>query len=137
MELVTDLFTYTCESLLTLFQEDGQSDYYTWFMRLLTAGNMRRQEERFAPFITDPLFTDMESYCRREVEPMGKECEQLQVIALAEYLGVVIRIEYMDGHPFDADQGLNHILVPEGEGEAAAPSVCLLYRPGHYDILYM
>lgn len=133
------MFTHTCESLLSLFQEDGQSDYYTWFMRLLTAGSIRRQEERFSPFITYPLFTDMESYCRSEVEPMGKECEQVQVIALAEYLGVVIRIEYMDGHPFDADQGLNHILVPEGDGQSSSRghSVSLLYRPGHYDILYM
>lgn len=31
------------------------------------------------------------------VEPMGKECEQLQIQALTEYLGVTVRIEYLDG----------------------------------------
>jgi hypothetical protein len=36
-------------------------------------------------------------YCQREVEPMGKECEQVHVIALTEYLGVGVCIEYMDG----------------------------------------
>ena len=136
--LLAELLTaHTPASLLALFQEDGESDYYTWFMRLLTALSMRRQEERFAPFIMDPLFTDMASYCSREVEPMGKECEQVQVIALAEYLGARIRIEYMDGHAFDEDKGLNFVLVPE-EGAEAPPrfTVCLLYRPGHYDVLY-
>ena len=84
---------------------------------------------------------------------MGKECEQVQVTALAEYLGARIRIEYMDGHAFDAASGLNFVLVPEegagagagagadagvgAETEAAARfTVCLLYRPGHYDVLY-
>lgn len=36
-------------------------------------------------------------YCQREVEPMGKECEQVHVIALTEYLGIAVRIEYLDG----------------------------------------
>ena len=59
------------------------------------------------------------------------------MIALAEYLGARIRIEYMDGHAFDEDKGLNFVLVPE-EGAEAPPrfTVCLLYRPGHYDVLY-
>jgi len=40
---------------------------------------------------------DMTSYCAREVEPMGKECEQLHIIALTEYLGLKVSIEYLDG----------------------------------------
>jgi hypothetical protein len=39
VELLAGLFSHSADSLLALFQEDGQSDYYTWFMRLLTAGN--------------------------------------------------------------------------------------------------
>jgi hypothetical protein len=38
VELIESLFTYSRDTLLAQFQEDGQSDYYTWFMRLLTAG---------------------------------------------------------------------------------------------------
>ena len=38
LELLNDLFTYSLESLLNQFQEDGSSDYYTWYIRLLTAG---------------------------------------------------------------------------------------------------
>jgi ubiquitin thioesterase protein OTUB1 len=113
VDLLENIFSYTSDSLLSLFQEDGQSDYYTWFMRLLTAGKMRIEEERFSPFIADPLFTDMESFCRREVEPMGKECEQIQIIALAEYLGVTIRIEYLDGRYvlFYSMYHISHLLM--------------------------
>lgn len=60
-------------------------------------GKMRSEEERFTPFISDSTFTNMEAYCKKEVEPMGKECEQVQIIALTEYMGVGVRIDYLDG----------------------------------------
>ena len=28
---------------------------------------------------------------------MGKECEQVQIMALTEYLGIGVKIEYLDG----------------------------------------
>ena len=62
-----------------------------------SSGKMRSEEERFAPFILDSTFTNMEAYCKKEVEPMGKECEQVQIIALTEYMGVGVRIDYLDG----------------------------------------
>ena len=36
--LIRDLFTNTREKLFSDFQENGDSNYYTWYMRLLTAG---------------------------------------------------------------------------------------------------
>ena len=36
-------------------------------------------------------------YVKREVEPMGKECEHVQVLALTEYLRVRVKMEYLDG----------------------------------------
>lgn len=164
IELLEDLFSMTPVQLLGSFQEDGHSDYYTWFMRLLTAGAIRGQGSRFLPFLSDDVtistvLTGGESdeevalaimnYCRAEVEPMGKECEQVHIIALAELLGVVISIEYLDGHAFEVDRGLSRVVFNESEvvrgaaqGERrrleyfAAHPVCLLYRPGHFDILY-
>jgi hypothetical protein len=62
---------------------------------------MRKEAERFAPFLGEGFglsaSDDVEAYCKREVEPMGKECEQIQIVALIEYLGVVTEIEYLDG----------------------------------------
>lgn len=40
---------------------------------------------------------DVYAFCTAEVEPMGKECEQLQIIALSEYLGISVEIAYLDG----------------------------------------
>lgn len=61
------------------------------------AGYLRRHEQRFFPFVDGGQDLDMASYCRREVEPSGRECEQLQVIALTESLGLRVAIEYLDG----------------------------------------
>jgi ubiquitin thioesterase protein OTUB1 len=60
---------------------------------------------------------------------MGKECDHLQIIALTSALGVPVRVEYMDRG--EGDQ-CNHHHFPED----STPVVTLLYRPGHYDILY-
>ena len=58
---------------------------------------MKTQSERFLPYILDDYTYDIETYISREVEPMGKECEQVQIMALTEYLGIGVKIEYLDG----------------------------------------
>ena len=62
-----------------------------------TTGQLRRQAERFFPFVDTGVDIDMAGYCSREVEPMGRESEQLHIIALTEYLGLRVAIEYLDG----------------------------------------
>lgn len=54
------------------------------------------------PFIEGNYF-DMNSFCAGEVEPMNKECEQIQIIALTEYLNVPVAIEYLDGRYVEVD----------------------------------
>ena len=95
---------------------------------------MRRNADKFFPFIPEGVAADMKGYCEREVEPMGRECEQVQIIALADYLGCRVQIHYLDGHPFDEAKGLTVHRFPHEGG--SGPLVSLLYRPGHYDILY-
>jgi len=103
---------------------------------------MRRQADRFLPFIDDvsAMTGNMAAYVEREVEPMGKECEQVQIIALTEYLGVPVKIEYLDGRNFDSASGLNVFETDNPSGNSSSSSfktgVTLLYRPGHYDVLY-
>jgi hypothetical protein len=38
MELLENLFQQSRDTLFLQFQEDGHSEYFIWFMRLLTAG---------------------------------------------------------------------------------------------------
>ena len=57
---------------------------------------MKKDGDRFLPF-ADGLYFDIHEYCKCEVEPMNKECEQLQIVALSEYLRIPVKIIYLDG----------------------------------------
>jgi ubiquitin thioesterase protein OTUB1 len=96
LEILSELFQQTRESLLEMFQQGGKADYLTWYMRVLTAGQLKREPDRFLPFV-EGLYYDIDSFCKAEVEPMDKECEQIQIIALTEYLGITVEITYLDG----------------------------------------
>ena len=70
------------------------------------SGYLRRNADRFLPFVEcsfvgedrdRDIGGDMARFCSQEVEAMGRECEQVQVMALAEALGVQVEIEYLDG----------------------------------------
>ena len=135
IELLDKLPTMSNSELYDSFQEGkGSPDEYTWFSRLLTSANMRMHRERFLPFLEDvaALTGDIESYLQREVEPMGKECEQVHIIALTDFLGVRCVIENLDGHEFKDALSV----YDTNEGGDPIYTVALLYRPGHYDCLY-
>ena len=135
LDLLSTLPTTSKGDLLEAFQEEGSGDYYTWYMRALTAARLRSCAERFFPFVADENTFDMKTYTEREVEPMGKESEQVSIMALAEYLQVQVHISYVDGHACPPST----ITLPSSDSGAAgdaAMDVRLLYRPGHYDILY-
>jgi ubiquitin thioesterase protein OTUB1 len=125
-----------------LNEENSLSDYATWYLRILTAMHLKSDPDRFLPYLEGSLFDTysntssnnnmddiISSFCRLEVEPMGKECGMVQVIALAEALGVRVKIEYVDGHDVIPT---THTVGPED----SKIILTLLYRPGHYDILY-
>ncbi len=96
--------------------------------------------------------TDMavDEFCSKCIDPMGEESEHVQVVALTNALHVPIRVVYLDrstmavsapsntcdssDSPLTAD---THDFIPEGCSVSADDTrVHLLYRPGHYDILY-
>ncbi|RWW20940.1 hypothetical protein GW17_00014924, partial [Ensete ventricosum] len=82
-------------------------------------------------------------FCKASVEPMGEESDHVHIIALSDALGVPIRVVYLDRSSCDpgAPTVNHHDFMPN---ESSASNVCLLprprvtllYRPGHYDILY-
>ena len=114
----------------------------------MTAAQMKSNPEKYLPFVmADDNYADIPSFCSREVEPMGKECGMVQVSALAECMGVKVIIEYMDGRELklnklnNNDEVVVHHVFGEGnnedgEDDERKTSITLLYRPGHYDILY-
>lgn len=84
-------------------------------------------------------------FCKSSVEPMGEESDHVHVTALSDALGVPIRIVYLDRSCDDKGSvSVNHHdFTPAARDDAAnansgciQPFITMLYRPGHYDILY-
>ncbi|XP_067680303.1 ubiquitin thioesterase OTUB1-like [Haliotis asinina] len=113
--------------LVTSFNDQGLSDYFVVYLRLLVSGHLQKESDFFINFIEGGR--TVKEFCGQEVEPMGKESDHIHIIALTSALGVGVRVEYMDRNEGPT---CNHHDFPEG----SRPSIHLLYRPGHYDILY-
>lgn len=60
---------------------------------------------------------------------MYKESDHIHIIAMSTALGTGVRVRYMD-------RGAGTDVTAHDFPEGSTPSVHLLYRPGHYDILY-
>lgn len=87
---------------------------------------------------------DVDAFCRRYVDPMDEESDHIQIVALTDALRVPLRVVYLDrsgsGGPTTGGAPATpvvdmHDFAPEG-AVGREPSVHLLYRPGHYDIVY-
>ncbi|KAJ9462451.1 Ubiquitin thioesterase otubain-like [Diplonema papillatum] len=116
----------TPASLHARFQ-DQLSDWIAYYCRFAASCYMQTNEDMFAPF----LDTDVKTYCTQNIETVGCEFDQCAIIALANALRTVVKIEYFDLSPSDA---CNCHTFPEDD---KTPLVHLLYRPGHYDLIYL
>ncbi|KAL7978208.1 hypothetical protein Chor_014747 [Crotalus horridus] len=117
----------TLSELLASFNDQSTSDYLVVYLRLLTSGYLQRENKFFEHFIEGGR--SIKEFCQQEVEPMCKESDHIHIIALAQALNVSILVEYMD-------RGEGGTTNPHVFPEGSEPRVYLLYRPGHYDILY-
>lgn len=62
----------------------------------------------------------------QEIEPMDKESDHVQMMALSSATGICLRV-------FCMERGQASSITIPSDG---TPLIHLLYRPGHYDILY-
>jgi len=111
------------------FSSSPVCDYLTVFLRILTAAELVKNSAFYSNF----LFSEDQSiteFIKLEVEPMGKEADHLQITALATAIDVGVAVVYMDR----GDTTVEHEF-PEGKG-AGGYLIKLLYRPGHYDVVY-
>ncbi|XP_058092905.1 OVARIAN TUMOR DOMAIN-containing deubiquitinating enzyme 1-like [Magnolia sinica] len=123
------------------------SDYVVMFFRFVTSGEIRRRSEFFEPFVLGLTNGTVDQFCKASVEPMGEESDHVHITALSDALGVPIRVVYLDRSSCDAG-GVNvnhHDFIPAAGdpqngtcdgSDPPKPILTLLYRPGHYDILY-
>mmetsp|Transcript_6626 Transcript_6626/g.20170 ORF Transcript_6626/g.20170 Transcript_6626/m.20170 type:complete len:265 (+) Transcript_6626:166-960(+) len=119
------------DALFMDFNSPSVSNWIICYLRFLTSGWIQADAQKFLPFIGDgdPSF-DLQKYCQSTIEGMNKESEQVHILALAEAVGLPVRVEYLD----QSEGDLNHHDMPD---DALTPvALYLLYRPGHYEILY-
>ncbi|XP_065346976.1 ubiquitin thioesterase otubain-like [Cloeon dipterum] len=110
-----------------IFNEQGYSDYVVVYLRLITSGQLQKEAEFYQNFIEGDR--GVKDFCHHEVEPMYKESDHIHIIALSSALGVGVRVVYMD-------RGVESEVIAHDFPDGCQPRVNLLYRPGHYDILY-
>lgn len=111
-----------------IFDDASVDGYLVAFMRCCCGAYLRAHASEFEPILPSG-FGSVDEFVKTEVDPMFKDCEYLQVVALSRALNVPLSIVYLDqsdGPP-----------VTHSFGDASlAEKVTLLYKPGHYDLLY-
>lgn len=115
------------DELHKIFNESGYSDYVVVYLRLITSGQLQEDADFYQNFIEGNR--TIEEFRHLEVEPMYKESDHIHIIALCTALNVGVRVEYMD-------RGEGGYVKAHDFPEGKDPKIFLLYRPGHYDILY-
>ncbi|KAG6791390.1 hypothetical protein POTOM_000509 [Populus tomentosa] len=136
-----DFFALFLEQLDDVLQGNENS------IRFVTTGEIRKRSQFFEPFIFGLTNTTVEQFCKSSVEPMGEESDHMHITALSDALGVPICVVYLDRSSCDAGvvSVNHHDFVPapgnppsatSASSESINPFITLLYRPGHYDILY-
>ncbi|PKA53899.1 Ubiquitin thioesterase otubain-like [Apostasia shenzhenica] len=149
-QLESVMTSMSIEELLSRSRDQCISDYVVMFFRFVTSGEIRKRAEFFEPFIAGLTNTSVDQFCKSSVEPMGEECDHVHIIAMTDALGVSIRVVYLDRSSCDKGElAVNHHdFIPtaassvgsssssSASGNITEPFITLLYRPGHYDILY-
>lgn len=65
----------------------------------------------------------------QEVEPMDRESDHIHIIALTKALDLCVRVAYVDRTDHDK-------IVFHDFPEDSTPQLHIIYRPGHYDVIY-
>lgn len=105
-------------------------------LRFITSGYLKVNQELYAPFMDGDM--SVVEYCEHFVEAMDREADQIHIIALSNAMHIPINVAYLDQsrseedictvHKFGEDYCIDPILDKD--------QLVLLYRPGHYDIIY-
>ncbi|KFY41855.1 hypothetical protein V494_02760 [Pseudogymnoascus sp. VKM F-4513 (FW-928)] len=126
--------------ILQRFNDEEISNAIIYYFRLLASAWLKGNSATYRDFIPDGLGVNNSS--KNMIEPTKTEIEHLGMTILIDVLmkpvGIAVEIVYLDQS--EGTDVNSHIIQAEDESgtpiHAGAPVVHLLYRPGHYDILY-
>ena len=103
--------------------------YFVAFARCLCGASLKEFQDEYVSFLPQE-YSSIESFCRNEVDPMYKDADQIQVVALARLLGIHLRIVYVDQSEGDEANTI------EFGDTSSLIKVYMVYKPGHYDLIY-
>ncbi|KAF2032260.1 cysteine proteinase [Setomelanomma holmii] len=125
--------------LLDTFNDEGESMSIITYVKLLASAWVQTHADDFRHFV--PM-GDVKAYCGNNIEPTQCEADNIGIAALTEALvkpaGFGLEVWYLDRSPGEEinrsfySESTDHHQMPIQN----APMLRLLYRPGHYDILY-
>ncbi|KAK6502286.1 hypothetical protein TWF506_002869 [Arthrobotrys conoides] len=129
--------------LVEAFNEDDISNSIITHLKLLTSAYMKFHPDTYAAFLID--HPTIEEYCGAQIEPYGVQIDHLGIKALIDILffpaGLTVEISYLDRS--DSDEVNVHKFEPEagfsptsGSEDEVQNPLRMLYRPGHYDLIY-
>lgn len=117
--------------LVDAFNNEYNSNGIITHFRLLTSAWMKLNPHRYQAFLSLPL----DQYCATRIETVKTEIDEVGLQALIdgviEASGFAVEILYLDRS--EGDAVTPHIVTP---ARPSAATIRLLYRPGHYDLLY-
>ena len=108
-----------------LFTDKEKGNYLIVFVRLYIAAYLKENRILYESFIFDEAF---DNWIQREVEAIDNECDQIQIMAIVNAFDVCVNIETLTPKSVDT------MRFPEDSNKDILFNV--LFRPGHYDILY-
>lgn len=118
--------------LETKFNDDSSMGLLYHF-RILAGSWLKGNRDQYDAWCVDGV----DAYVHSVIDPIDREIEELGVTLLVEVLlkpvGFTLEIAYLDR---SAGTEVNTHRFPESTASSGGPFMHLLYRPGHYDILY-
>jgi hypothetical protein len=114
-------------------------DYYIMYLRFLISAFIRVNKDLFSVYFESEK--EMINFCQREVEPIDSQTDHMQIIALYNFLNIPLRIFYIDNSQSNETTCISFPEIEKNDNENILKTskdypIQLLYRPGHYDLLY-
>jgi ubiquitin thioesterase protein OTUB1 len=128
--------------LLQRFNDPSISNSIVYHLRLLASSWLKNRTAEYGPFIPAEQGGNIETYSKEWLEPPNQEIDhlgmQLLVDVLLKQIGFAVEVIYLD-RSVGSEVNSHLMQAVDANGDPtnpAGPIMHLLYRPGHYDILY-
>ncbi|OQV04333.1 hypothetical protein CLAIMM_09230 isoform 1 [Cladophialophora immunda] len=117
--------------LLDSLNDENISNSIVYHFKMMTSSFMQLQPDRYEAFLEMPV----QQYCLTRIDPANQEIDHVGLQALTDAViapaYIALEVAYLDRST--GDEVTSYHFVDNAKGW---PTIRLIYRPGHYDIIY-